>query len=101
VTWAKGEYQSIRGRIAAGWKIENQMIYLDVTVPPNTTATVYVPTGDASAVRESGHIASEAEGVTRAGSDEGVAIYRLDAGQYHFAAPRGQSADRQGPVASP
>lgn len=87
VTWAKGEYQSIRGRIAAGWKLENNSIHLHLIVPPNTTATVHVPTGDASAVQEGGRPATEAEGVTHAGVEDGVAIYRLNSGQYHFIAP--------------
>ena len=43
LTWARGEYQSIRGRIVSDWKIENRVLRLRVAVPPNTSATVYMP----------------------------------------------------------
>ena len=45
VTWAKGEYESIHGRIQVEWKIRNKTFKLDVTIPPNTTATVVLPDG--------------------------------------------------------
>ena len=35
---------------------------LDITIPANTTATVYVPAANAAAVQESGKPAAEAEG---------------------------------------
>jgi alpha-L-rhamnosidase len=44
VTWAKGEYQSIRGRIAIDWRIANGRFNLTVTIPPNTEATLCLPT---------------------------------------------------------
>jgi len=43
VTWAKSEYQSIRGRIVSDWKVEGAKLTLRVVVPPNTTATVQLP----------------------------------------------------------
>ncbi len=46
LTWAKGTYHSPVGLIASAWKIENGVMTLDVTVPPNTSATVYVPAKD-------------------------------------------------------
>ena len=63
ITWAKGHYDSIQGRIGSDWKIENKTFHWNITVPANTTATVYVPAKDAAAVTESGKPASEAEGV--------------------------------------
>jgi alpha-L-rhamnosidase len=43
VTWAKSEYQSIRGRIVSDWKIEGAILTLRAVVPPNTTATIQLP----------------------------------------------------------
>ncbi|MDR0865751.1 MAG: glycoside hydrolase, partial [Candidatus Symbiothrix sp.] len=43
LTWAKGSYNSIRGKIAAAWKIENSIFTLEVEIPFNTTATVVLP----------------------------------------------------------
>jgi hypothetical protein len=43
LTWAKAGYHSIRGKIVSGWKRDGEKFSLHVTIPPNTTATVYVP----------------------------------------------------------
>ncbi len=42
--WAKCNYDSIRGSIGSSWRRTGQHLMVDVNVPPNTTATVYVPT---------------------------------------------------------
>jgi len=43
LSWAKTSYQSIHGRIAVEWKREGSKVFLDVEIPPNTTAAIYVP----------------------------------------------------------
>jgi hypothetical protein len=46
LTWVKAHYDSIHGRIISEWKRDCGRLALDVTIPANTTATVYVPTTD-------------------------------------------------------
>lgn len=43
LTWVSGSFESPRGRIASNWKRDGGKLTLDVTIPPNTTATVFVP----------------------------------------------------------
>jgi alpha-L-rhamnosidase len=43
LTFARAKYQSIHGEIVSEWRVENGKLKLNVTVPPGTTATVYVP----------------------------------------------------------
>ena len=50
VTWARGSYKSIRGEIVSDWKIEGGKFHLDVTVPPNTSATIRLPIKNAKSV---------------------------------------------------
>ena len=52
--WAKGSYQSIRGTITSEWKKTADAFTLNVTIPANTTALVYVPAKQNAAVKESG-----------------------------------------------
>ena len=54
LTWAKGSYQSIRGTITSEWKKTADAFTLNVTIPANTTALVYVPAKQNAAVKESG-----------------------------------------------
>lgn len=42
LTWAKAEYNSVKGLIKSEWKKENGNIYLTVTIPANTTSTLYI-----------------------------------------------------------
>src|ERR671916_2196062 len=50
LTYARGEYDSVRGRIVSAWSIEGDRFELHVTIPPNTTATVHVPAADGARV---------------------------------------------------
>ena len=52
--WARGSYDSIRGRISVDWLLEKNQLTLKVTVPANTKATVHVPTSDVANILESG-----------------------------------------------
>jgi alpha-L-rhamnosidase len=46
LTWAKGSYHAITGRIEVSWTNAGGEFALDVTVPPNTEATVVMPYGN-------------------------------------------------------
>lgn len=85
--WARGAYESIRGRIESGWAIEDGTFSLAVTVPVNTSATVYVPASDPAAVREGGQPVGQAEGVRFLREEDGNAVYSVASGTYEFAAP--------------
>jgi len=43
LTWAQGSYSSVYGRIASDWKILDGKLQLNVTIPANTEAEVWVP----------------------------------------------------------
>jgi alpha-L-rhamnosidase len=87
ITWAKTSYKSIRGDIAVSWKIESGQFLMDVTIPANTWASVFVPTDDPVAVKEGGKLAGTAAGVTMGGPMQGGARLSVKAGTYHFSAP--------------
>ncbi len=82
--WARAEYPSIGGEIVTDWKIDGDIVRLDVTIPVGTTATVYVPTKDASSVREGGKSAVEAECVKLVRTETGAAVYEVGSGEYSF-----------------
>lgn len=58
--WVKGEYNSVKGLIRSEWKRQDGKIVLTVTVPANTTATVYMG-GKAETVKSGVHIFSVKE----------------------------------------
>jgi hypothetical protein len=85
--WARGSYDSIRGVIAVDWKVEGDLLTLNVTIPSNTSATVYVPTTEATKVLEGGKPVTDAVGVARIGVDAGATKYRVSSGNYVFTSP--------------
>lgn len=85
ITWVKGHYDSINGRIGSDWKVEGDQFHWNITVPANTTATVYLPALDAASVTESGKPASELEGVKFLRVEDERAVYEVSAGSYSFA----------------
>lgn len=86
LTWAKGSYNSIRGKIESSWKLAGSEFKLDVTIPANTSATVYVPAKTAESVWESNAAASQATGVQFIRMEGGAAVFEVQAGRYSFTA---------------
>ena len=85
ITYARASYRSIYGKIVSDWKIKNGEFTLNVTIPANTTATVYVPAKDAESVTEGDLPAAKAEGVQLVRMDNGKAVFAVGSGQYRFA----------------
>jgi len=84
LSWAKTSLESPYGRIATAWKINTDGLQLDVTIPPNTTATIYVPAKDAATVTESGKPVTRIENVKFLRQEAGTAVYTVGAGSYQF-----------------
>jgi alpha-L-rhamnosidase len=85
LSWAKGSYRSIRGTIESSWRTDSQTFTEDVTIPANTTATVYVPAKSVERITEGGAPASQAKGVRFVGMDGGAAVFMVGSGKYSFA----------------
>jgi alpha-L-rhamnosidase len=91
--FADTQYESIRGTITSSWTLGEADVALRVTVPANTTATVYVPKNGLRgiAVSESGRslwrdgaFVAGVPGVN-AGRDDGDAIvFEVGSGPYNF-----------------
>jgi alpha-L-rhamnosidase len=91
LTYAKATYESIRGRIISDWKIQGDEFHLQVTIPANTTATVYLPATAPEAVTESGQPVEQAEGVRFVKQEEDRAVFRVRSGDYQFMAVYSQA----------
>jgi len=83
LTHAKASLNSIRGLITSAWRKDKKRFTWTVQVPPNTTATAYVPTQDGR-VLEGGQSADHAAGVLSAKAEPGVLVLELASGQYVF-----------------
>jgi alpha-L-rhamnosidase len=83
--WVKAHHDCIYGRIVSEWRLDNDRILtLNVTVPPNTTATLYLPTADEKTATEGGRPLSEAKGVKTISPRAGNLELELQPGTYEF-----------------
>lgn len=58
MTYANGYYDSMYGKIESDWKVDKGVFTYKTTVPANTTATLYLPSVSANAVKEGGKMIS-------------------------------------------
>jgi hypothetical protein len=84
LTWAKASYDSIHGTIRSHSKRKADRFDLEVTIPPGTSATVFVPALSASEVTESGAPAASSKGVRFLREENRTAIYLIQSGTYSF-----------------
>jgi alpha-L-rhamnosidase len=92
LTHARGEYDSIHGKIVSAWNVEEDRFRLRVTIPPNTTATVHVPDANGAGVTEGGEPAEKAEGVESVRTGGGEAVFEVGSGEYEFVGSTAGSA---------
>ena len=84
LTFVKASHKSPYGAISSSWKKENGHLLLEVSVPANAAATVYVPATDGSEVTESGLPAEKAKGVHLVRKQHAITIYDVESGSYSF-----------------
>lgn len=84
LTWARGHYDSVRGRIGSSWSWTNRGFELDAVVPPGTKAEVYLPTTTADTVTIDGRKAERAAGARVVGTAAGRLLVEVGGGSHHF-----------------
>ena len=84
--WVHSSYASMYGPIRSDWSKEDNCLHLKVSVPANTTATVYVPAADKSKVTEGSKPATEAQGVKWVRDENGSSVFEVGSGDYDFMA---------------
>jgi len=82
--WVECWHDSNYGRIVSNWKREGDKLTMEVTIPPNTTATVFVPAKVAAAMTEGGNTIDKVEGVKFLRMENSIAVYVIASGTYHF-----------------
>ena len=83
-TYASASLNTYYGNVSNSWKIENGNLLMDVEIPPNTTATVYVPAVNAESIKENEKILPAVESIKVKGNEDGYVVLELGSGIYHF-----------------
>jgi len=85
LTSARAELNTMYGPTVSAWEIDGARFRLDVTIPPNTHATVRLPHATIATVTESDQSIEVADGITRAYEDGEAVVVELGSGRYRFA----------------
>jgi alpha-L-rhamnosidase len=83
---AEGKTETIRGTVSSKWKIEAGEFILNVEIPFNTSAFVYIPVDENQTLFESGNLLDGAEGIEYLGYADGAHKLKVKSGNYSFSA---------------
>jgi alpha-L-rhamnosidase len=81
LTWAKGYYRSISGLIKVSWKKENNRFEYNFTVPPNTTATISIPSRNGQ-ITIDGKNLNDQPSIKNSGFKNGYVTFEINSGTY-------------------
>ena len=84
--WAKGDYQSIYGLIKSDWKKDGDIFQLQVSIPPNTTAEIWLPAKENAVITEGGKEISSVNEIRLLRFEKGYAVIAVGSGKYELLA---------------
>ena len=85
LTFVRATHESPYGKIESNWNRKGSAIRLEITIPPNSTALVYVPAAPDATITETNRDPASAIGVKFLRREPGVALYEVGSGHYRFA----------------
>ncbi len=83
-TQANASLLTYYGTVSSGWKIEADKIMMDVEIPVNTTATVFIPSSNKENVYENGSPLTALKDIQIGTVKEGYVQVELGSGTYRF-----------------
>lgn len=84
VNWVRASLNSMRGRIACDWKRGGGKFVLNVAVPTNAKATLWLPSRTADTVRESGKPVERSAGVRWLRQEGDRTVFAIESGKFEF-----------------
>jgi alpha-L-rhamnosidase len=84
LTFVRAGYNSLYGLVSCEWKHNDRHLVMDITVPPNTSATVFIPASQVQDIREKEKQALQAPGVRFLRMEPTRAVFWVDSGKYTF-----------------
>lgn len=84
LTYANADYETFYGKVSCHWKKENGHLKMDVEIPANTTAKIYIPSPDPERIMESGKNLSAIKDLSMVGKEVDYIVVKAGSGIYHF-----------------
>jgi Bacterial alpha-L-rhamnosidase C-terminal domain len=87
LSWARGPYRSVRGRISTGWKRVGDRFTFWAELPPNVSASVHIPSGRAAEVRDAAGNRPAALASFPKAREAREAVFHVGSGAHEFSGP--------------
>lgn len=84
LTWAKASYKSMYGEIKSEWKKDQDVFHLNVTIPVNTTAEIWLPVKENQNITEGGKRDFTSDGIKLLRHENGYTVFEVGSGSYDF-----------------
>jgi alpha-L-rhamnosidase len=88
LTYANADLKTYYGTISSHWKIDNGKLELDVEIPANTKATIYIPTNTTESITEGNISLSSVKDIKFVGKEGNYIVVEVGSGKYHFTSAR-------------
>ena len=83
-------YDSVRGKIAVAWEKKQDVLNLQVTIPPNMTATIYVPSDSLETVMECERPLKDVPQINVLKHEKSCTVLEIESGHYLFTSKFGK-----------
>ena len=84
LSFAKADLKTYYGTVSSHWKIDNGNLQLDIEIPANTKATIYIPTSTTESITEGGISLSSVKDIKFIGKEGNDIVVEVGSGKYHF-----------------
>jgi alpha-L-rhamnosidase len=84
LSYATATLKTYYGSLGSSWKIDQNNLQLDIEIPANTRATVYIPARSIEDISESGKTLSMSKDIQLLGEENNFVQVALGSGFYHF-----------------
>lgn len=84
IDWIKSSYQSVNGVISVSWKKTGPQFNLDITIPANSNAEVFLPASSMDGVLVNGQRILAAKQIKNVRKQDGKLVLMVPSGKYKF-----------------
>jgi alpha-L-rhamnosidase len=84
LTYVEGKTETIRGTVASRWKTEPGKFTIEVEIPFNTSARVFVPGAEKAEIVEGVNPLKNTDGIEYIGYSAGWHELKVNSGKYNF-----------------
>jgi alpha-L-rhamnosidase len=84
LSYVNADLETYYGTISSHWKLDNDKLQLEVEIPTNTRATIYIPATAIESIKESEKALSDVKEIRIKGKEDKYIIIEAGSGMYHF-----------------